>query len=286
MFPGNKKLLTLSKIVINIFWYLQLLFLLVLFVYTFILIFDIKVVDTNLLKGFQIHFSRIDFMQPLMYEGKEYSIRLTNGEGRLHIDNFNQNFIYLRILAAFVDSFIYLLILYFLKKIFSNLTKNHFFVPENGEYIKKIGYSIIALAFIPALIHYYTDRLVFESIQIEHVALKTSLDLDYQTILLGILVLVISIVFLRGVELEKDQELTIWPMPIVTNLDVQLAKNKMSLTELSERIGITIANLSILKSGKARAIRFSTLELICKELHCTPGDILEYVPETENEPKK
>jgi len=68
-------------------------------------------------------------------------------------------------------------------------------------------------------------------------------------------------------------------MPIVTNLDVQLAKNKMSLTELSERIGITIANLSILKSGKARAIRFSTLELICNELNCTPGDILEYIPQ-------
>ncbi len=66
-------------------------------------------------------------------------------------------------------------------------------------------------------------------------------------------------------------------MPIITNLDVQLAKSKMSLTELSVRIGITIANLSILKSGKARAVRFSTLELICKELNCTPGDILEYV---------
>ena len=68
-------------------------------------------------------------------------------------------------------------------------------------------------------------------------------------------------------------------MSIITNLDVQLAKNKMSLTELSERVGITIANLSILKSGKARAIRFSTLELICKELDCTPGDLLEYLPE-------
>ncbi len=68
-------------------------------------------------------------------------------------------------------------------------------------------------------------------------------------------------------------------MPIITNLDVQLAKNKMSLTELSERVGITIANLSILKSGKARAIRFSTLELICKELNCTPGDLFEYSPD-------
>ena len=68
-------------------------------------------------------------------------------------------------------------------------------------------------------------------------------------------------------------------MPIVVNLDVMLAKRKMSLTELSERVGITIANLSVLKSGKAKAIRFSTLEEICKILNCQPGDILEYMDE-------
>lgn len=65
-------------------------------------------------------------------------------------------------------------------------------------------------------------------------------------------------------------------MSIIVNLDVMLAKRKMSLTELSERVGITMANLSVLKSGKARAIRFSTLEAICRELNCTPGDILDY----------
>jgi len=65
-------------------------------------------------------------------------------------------------------------------------------------------------------------------------------------------------------------------MPIITNLDVILAQRKMSLTELSERVGITIANLSILKSGKAKAIRFSTLELICEELNCQPSDLFEY----------
>lgn len=63
---------------------------------------------------------------------------------------------------------------------------------------------------------------------------------------------------------------------IIVNLDVMMAKRKMSLTELSERVGITIANMSILKTGKARAIRFSTLNAICKELNCQPGDILEY----------
>lgn len=65
-------------------------------------------------------------------------------------------------------------------------------------------------------------------------------------------------------------------MPIVVNLDVMLAKRKMSLTELSERVGITMSNLSILKKGKAKAIRFSTLEAICGVLECQPGEILEY----------
>jgi putative transcriptional regulator len=72
-------------------------------------------------------------------------------------------------------------------------------------------------------------------------------------------------------------------VPIKTNLDTLLAKRKMTLTELAERIDITIANLSVLKSGKARAIRFSTLEAICKELNCKPGDILDYnTPEIKN----
>ena len=66
---------------------------------------------------------------------------------------------------------------------------------------------------------------------------------------------------------------------IIVNLDVMLAKRKMSLTELSEKVGITMSNLSILKKSKARAIRFSTLESICKVLSCQPGDILEYRPD-------
>ena len=63
---------------------------------------------------------------------------------------------------------------------------------------------------------------------------------------------------------------------MIVNLDVMLARRKMSVTELSEKVGITMANLSILKNGKARAIRFSTLEAICEALDCQPGDILEY----------
>lgn len=65
-------------------------------------------------------------------------------------------------------------------------------------------------------------------------------------------------------------------MAIIINVDVMLAKRKMSVTELAEKVGITMANISILKNGKAKAIRFSTLEAICKALECQPGDILEY----------
>ena len=66
-------------------------------------------------------------------------------------------------------------------------------------------------------------------------------------------------------------------MSIIVNLDVMMAKRKMSLNELSQRVDLTLSNLSILKTGKAKAIRFSTLEAICKVLDCQPGDILEYV---------
>ena len=68
-------------------------------------------------------------------------------------------------------------------------------------------------------------------------------------------------------------------MPIIVNLDVMMAKRKMSLNELSEKVNLTLANLSILKTGKAKAIRFSTLDAICKALDCQPGDILEYLAE-------
>lgn len=69
---------------------------------------------------------------------------------------------------------------------------------------------------------------------------------------------------------------------IRVNLDVMMAKRKMSLTELAEKVNITMANLSVLKTEKARAIRFSTLDAVCRVLECQPGDILEYLPDTED----
>ncbi len=74
-------------------------------------------------------------------------------------------------------------------------------------------------------------------------------------------------------------------MAIIINIDVMLAKRKMSVTELADKVGITLANISVLKNGKAKAIRFSTLEAICKALECQPGDILEYTDETHSDSK-
>lgn len=74
-------------------------------------------------------------------------------------------------------------------------------------------------------------------------------------------------------------------MPIIVNLDVMMAKRKMSLNELSEKVALTLSNLSILKTGKAKAIRFSTLEAICHALDCQPADILVYVPEKKKQRK-
>lgn len=71
-------------------------------------------------------------------------------------------------------------------------------------------------------------------------------------------------------------------MPIIINIDVMLAKRKMSVTELAEKVGITMANISVLKNGKVKAVRLSTLEAICKALNCQPGDILEYSPTSQS----
>jgi putative transcriptional regulator len=74
-------------------------------------------------------------------------------------------------------------------------------------------------------------------------------------------------------------------MPIIVNVDVMMAKRKMSLTELASKVDITLANLSILKTGKAKAIRFATLDAICRALDCQPGDVLEYVSGPPLEPE-
>ena len=206
---GNYKILKITKIILNIFWYLQLAVIASIILIGLLLLFDVDFIDLNRLNGFKIHFSKIIFSDPLIYNGENYDFALTNGEGRLHIDDLDQKFVYLRMFGALIDSFIYLMIIHFLRKIFKNLTENKYFVASNGIYIKKIALSIIFLAIVPEVIYYLTDKWIINTIELKNVIFKNEFNFEYQTILLGLLVFVISIVFLRGIELKEDQDLTI-----------------------------------------------------------------------------
>ncbi|MDH3321957.1 MAG: DUF2975 domain-containing protein [Flavobacteriaceae bacterium] len=174
-----------------------------------LLLFNIDLIDLNNLNGFKIQFSKIMFNEQLSFRGESYDFNMTNGEGRLHVDNLDQIFVYLRILAAFIHASIFLMIIYFLRKIFINLTDNKYFISKNGVYIKYVGFSIILLELIPDFIYYFTDRLIIRSIEFDSIIIKNNFHFNYHNILLGLLVFVISIVFLRGIELKEDHDLTI-----------------------------------------------------------------------------
>jgi len=205
----NYKILKVTRIILNVFWYLQLAVIGSIILIGLFLLFDVDFIDLNRLNGFKIHFSKIMFSDPLIFNGENYDFSLTNGEGRLHINDLDQKFVYLRMLGALTDSIIYLMIIHFLRKIFKSLTENKYFVSSNGKYIKKIAISIIFLAIVPEAIYYLTDRWIISTIELKDVIFKNEFNFEYQTILLGLLVFVISIVFLRGIELKEDQELTI-----------------------------------------------------------------------------
>lgn len=206
---GNYRILHITKIILNIYWYLQLLFIASIIIIGLFLLFDVQFIDLNYLNGFKIHYSKIVFSEPLLYNGNSYDFSLTNGEGRLHIDDLEQKFVYLRMLAALVDSIIYFMIIHFLRKIFKNLTENEYFIPANGKYIKKIAVAILLTATVPELIHYLTDRVIIGTIEMQNVIIKNEFNFDLQTIILGLLVFVIGIIFLRGIELREDQKFTI-----------------------------------------------------------------------------
>ena len=206
---GNYRILNVTKTILNIYWYLQLMFIASIIIIGLFLLFDVQFIDLNYLNGFKIHFSKIIFSEPLLYNGTNYDFTLTNGEGRLHIDDLDQKFVYLRMLAALVDSIIYFMIIHYLRQIFKNLTDNEYFIPANGKLIKMIAVSIILLAVVPETILYLTDKMILGTIEMKNVIIKNEFNFDIQTIILGLLVFVIGIIFLRGIELREDQKYTI-----------------------------------------------------------------------------
>lgn len=111
------------------------------------------------------------------------------------------------------------------------------------------------------------------------------LTIIFTSVVIAVFTAVLQKLLKNVLDIKSENDFTVWgeTVAIIINIDVMLAKRKMSVTELSERVGITMANLSILKNGKAKAIRLSTLEAICKALDCQPGDILEYQSDIDNQ---
>jgi len=144
-----------------------------------------------------------------------------------------------------------LLGIYFLRKILSNTKQDHPFVFNNVQSLRRISYLIFTYVI---------------------------LDWCYKNLFMPYMSQQIIPGNFHSINRGKKTK-----MAIIVNVDVMLAKRKMSLTELSNRVGITMANLSILKKGRGKAIRFSTLEAICEALECQPGDLLEFQPNEDKE---
>jgi len=175
---------------------------------------------------------------------------------------------------------IYFFIAYNIFNLIRLISRGEPFSPASPRYIRRTGYAVLCLAAINAVVNAfsafplpYPAPAGFLSRAVIGMILS-----GLSTLLLGFGFLVIAKVIEVGVQLQQEQNLTVCGilMPIEANLDLMMVKRKMSLTELSEKVGITMANLSILKQGHARAIRFSTLEKICEVLDCQPGDILSF----------
>jgi hypothetical protein len=192
---------------LNIIWYLQWLLLAAIIIITILIATDNKIINTNKIEGFHIQFARIDLPDDI--SNTDNNVYLTNGEGRLHIKNDENNFIYLRLLSAFLDTLIYIFIIYLLRKIFFSLKTGVFFVKQNGIYIRLMAYAVLGITLIPAIINLFINIYVKKTLYIEGVIFKAQFEFDYGTAFLALLIFVIAEVFIRGTELKEDQDLTI-----------------------------------------------------------------------------
>jgi len=208
--PAKFPFIKAVSIVLSIVWYLQWFFLAVLIVISVLIATDNSIINTDKLEGFHIQFARLDIQNTASAaDNFQNDVFLTNGEGRLHIKDAGYNFIYLRLLSVFIDSLLYIFIIYMLKKIFSGLKTDVFFTRQNGIYIKYIAYAILGLALIPEIINYFVNLYISETLVIEGIVFKARFGFDFRAVFLALLIFVIAKAFIRGAELKEDHDLTI-----------------------------------------------------------------------------
>ena len=161
-------------------------------------------------------------------------------------------------------------------KLLSYIDKNEAFSELSVKALKNIKYSAITISvlYVISLPLFYVVAEIDDAPGI----IVIGLILIFAAMVIAVFAAVLQRLLQEANDIKSENDFTVWGdrMAIIINIDVMLAKRKMSVTELSEKVGITMANISILKNGKAKAIRLSTLEAICKALDCQPGDIIEY----------
>ena len=207
---GKYPFIKAVSIILRIIWYLQWIFLSVLFIVTILIATNSSLIDINKINGFHVQFARIDIQNSnLDTDNLQSDMYLSNGEGRLHIKNTQYKFIFYRIFSVFIDTLLYIFIIYLLQKIFSSLKTGVFFVKQNGIYIKRIAFAVLGIALLPKLIFYFTNIQIAETLDIEGIIFKARFNFDYRTTFLALLIFVIAKVFIRGTELKEDHDLTI-----------------------------------------------------------------------------
>lgn len=197
------------NIILKIFWYFQWLFILALIVISFTIIVNPSCIDVEKIRGFSVDFSRIYLGEVDLNDGINHTAFISNGYGRLHISQYENKFVLYRIIGAAIDALIYILVIYYLRKIFASLKTGVFFIRSNGIYIKKIAYAVLVLSFLPELYYYLIASHISKNIELSNVVLNADFNLDFRTIFLGLLIFIISKAFIRGAELKEEVDLTV-----------------------------------------------------------------------------
>jgi DNA-binding Xre family transcriptional regulator len=172
---------------------------------------------------------------------------------------------------AYIASIAFFTALYQAFKLLGYIRQNKVFTLNSVRALRTIKYCAISLIGFIIVAEAYIFIVVSKKDDIAG-GVVLGLFMFFVSVVTATAAATLERILQNAVDLKSEKN----NMAIIINNDVMLAKRKMSVTELSEKVGITMANLSILKNGKARAVRFSTLEAICKALECQPGDILEY----------
>ncbi|MEN8138144.1 MAG: DUF2975 domain-containing protein [Bacteroidota bacterium] len=198
------------SLLLKAIWYIQWLFIGILIVFAITIFSNPSFVDLDKLTGFNVEYKKIELPGSVIApEIEKRDVYISNGEGRLHIAGFKSNYVLYRLAGVFLQLFIFMLIIHYLRELFKNMGNNNFFIIQNGEFIKKISYLVIAIDVVPNLLYYFINLHIKNTLNLEGIIFKSKFNFDFHTILLGLLILAISQVFFEGNKLREENELTI-----------------------------------------------------------------------------